>query len=106
MSNATNVRFKKNLSSNSNVRIFRTVEDDTIIVVTSFEDGIATISTSCVTAEEVSKIVLGCLDEKSNFQRELMYRFDTKQELQGIQFEFQGMFFKINKENIARGKKD
>ena len=106
MSNATNVRFKKNLSSNSNVRIFRTVEDDTIIVVTSFEDGIATISPSCVTAEEVSKIVLGCLDEKSNFQRELMYRFDTKQELKGIQFEFQGMFFKINKENIARGKKD
>lgn len=97
MPNATNVRFKKNLLCNSSARIFRAVEDNAIIMVTSFENGIATISTSCVTAEEVSKIVLGCFHEKSNFQKELMYRFDTNQELESIQFEFQGRFFKINK---------
>ncbi len=66
---------------------FRT-QDNHVVLVKEFENGVATIKPTWdyKNLDEFIKVISGCLNEKSNFKKELMkaYGYDENSKLKGI----------------------
>lgn len=79
----------------------------TAILVSSFENGIATIRPmSCMSITQMAEIVEGCFERYSNFAIELSRVFDFNKNivLKGIKFELNQITVTISKENANQDK--
>lgn len=60
--------------------------------------------TSSNDIKDISRIVAGCFDKESNFEKELKSKFETEQELKAILFEIKGVILEIEKEKATVGE--
>lgn len=97
-----------NRYNDKNIHAFQTSEPsvDTILV-SSFENGIATLKTTCgCILEELVDTVVGCFTDGSNFGDEVITAFDCEENdtFTGIKFTFNGVTLTVTKENADRDR--